>query len=257
MSSRERREELVEAAIRVMVREGVARATTRAIVAEAGMTLGVFHYCFTSRAELLQEVTTRLTDRSVAAVRESLASEGDLRSSIAGSLRAFWKGVEAAPREELLGYELGQYALRHEGFRELAEHQYAHYLEVHAGFLESAAEQAGIERVRDHRGRHVRRRGDARDAADRRWLALLQSSPYPLLPERASFVLYVNDLARCPGSVQEPADVGAITGHHVSPQSSRGLRDHGIYDVSRACASQQLPGRMGPLLGQAHDLAAA
>lgn len=145
MASKDRREKLLEAAIRVMVREGVARATTRAIVAEAGMTLGVFHYCFTSRAELLQEVTTRLTDRSVAAAREAFASESDLRSSIAGSLRAFWNGVEAAPGEELLGYELGQYALRHQEFGELAKHQYAYYLQVHAEFLESAAEAAGIE----------------------------------------------------------------------------------------------------------------
>lgn len=145
MSAKVRREELVEAAIHVMVREGVTRATTRAIVAEAGMTLGVFHYCFTSRGELLQEVTKRLTDRSVAAAREAFASERDLRSGIAGSLRAFWDGVEAAPGEELLGYELAQYALRHEEFRELANRQYAYYLQVHAEFLESAAAAAGIE----------------------------------------------------------------------------------------------------------------
>ena len=42
----ERRQQLVEAAIRVMARDSVAQATTRAIVGEAGMPLGVFHYCF-------------------------------------------------------------------------------------------------------------------------------------------------------------------------------------------------------------------
>ncbi|WP_327320490.1 TetR family transcriptional regulator [Streptomyces sp. NBC_01235] len=46
MALKERREELIAAAIRVVTREGVARTTTRSIVREAGMTLGVFHYCF-------------------------------------------------------------------------------------------------------------------------------------------------------------------------------------------------------------------
>jgi AcrR family transcriptional regulator len=143
-SAKDRREELIEATIRVLVRDGVARATTRAIAAEAGVTLGVLHYCFDSRAEMLQVAATRLTDRKAAVAREAFASGVDLRASVAGSLRAFWQGVEAAPGEEQLGYELTQYALRHEEFRELAGHQYAHYLNVVAEFLESAAADAGV-----------------------------------------------------------------------------------------------------------------
>ena len=51
----ERRAALVEAALRVMVRGGLAAGTTRAIVAEAGMSLASFHYAFSSRDELLRE----------------------------------------------------------------------------------------------------------------------------------------------------------------------------------------------------------
>jgi AcrR family transcriptional regulator len=145
MSAKERREELIEAAIRVMVREGVTKATTRAIVAEAGMTLGVFHYCFTSREELLQEVTRLITDRTVVAARAAFAHERDIGASITKSLRAFWKYVELHPGEQLVGYELAQYALRQEGLRELAQRQYAHYLEVHTELLEEAAEAADVE----------------------------------------------------------------------------------------------------------------
>jgi hypothetical protein len=43
MAMKDRREELIVAAIRVMTRDGVVRTTTRAVVSEAGMTLGVFH----------------------------------------------------------------------------------------------------------------------------------------------------------------------------------------------------------------------
>jgi AcrR family transcriptional regulator len=140
-----RREALVEAAIRVMVRDGVARATTRAIVAEAGMTLGVFHYCFDSREELLRKVTRRLTDHNVSLAREAFASERDLRRAIARSLQAFWGRIEAAPKEELLGFELTQYALRQEDLKDLARYQYANYLAALEEFLTSAADAARVE----------------------------------------------------------------------------------------------------------------
>ncbi|WP_327318769.1 TetR/AcrR family transcriptional regulator [Streptomyces sp. NBC_01235] len=145
MAAKDRREHLIAAAIRVMVRDGVAKATTRAIVNEADMPLGVFHYCFKSREELLQEVITRLTDSSVATARQVFASEGDLGSRIANSLNAFWQGVEASPGEHQVGYELTHYALRQAGFEELAQRQYAHYLEVHQELLAEAAESAGIQ----------------------------------------------------------------------------------------------------------------
>src|SRR6266568_4623341 len=74
IAAKDRREALIAAAIRVMVREGVTKTTTRKIVQEAGMNLGAFHYCFTSREELLQEVITRITDASLGAAQETIAS---------------------------------------------------------------------------------------------------------------------------------------------------------------------------------------
>ncbi|GAQ51395.1 TetR/AcrR family transcriptional regulator [Streptomyces acidiscabies] len=144
MAAKDRREHLIAAAVRVMVRDGVAKATTRAIVNEAEMPLGVFHYCFQSREELLQEVITRLTDNSVATARQVFASEGDFGTRITNSLNAFWQGVEDSPGEQQVGYELTHYALRQAGFEELAQRQYAHYLEVHQELLAEAAESAGI-----------------------------------------------------------------------------------------------------------------
>lgn len=145
MAAKDRREALIAAAIRVMVRDGVAKATTRAIVNEADMPLGVFHYCFDSREDLLDEVITRFTNSSGAAARKAFAGEGDLGDRITGSLYAFWEGVELAPGEHQVGYELTHYALRQAGFEELARRQYAHYLEVHEEVLEEAAASAGIE----------------------------------------------------------------------------------------------------------------
>src|SRR5690349_3315064 len=135
MALKDRREELIAAAVRVMVRDGVVRATTRAIVNEAGMPLGIFHYCFDSREHLLQEVIRRITDSSVAASRRAFADEADLSSIIVKSLSAFWEGLEANPGEHLVGYELAHYALRQAGMENLARQQYGHYLEVHEELL--------------------------------------------------------------------------------------------------------------------------
>ncbi|MET9031859.1 TetR/AcrR family transcriptional regulator [Streptomyces mirabilis] len=145
MAASDRRAELLEAAIRVMTRDGVAKATTRAIVNEAGMTLGAFHYCFDSRAQLLERVTETLTERYVAEVRGLFAPHRDIRDSVLDSLHAFWKGFEANPGEHQISYELTQYALRNPGFENIARGQYEIFLAAFASLLELAADNAGIE----------------------------------------------------------------------------------------------------------------
>ena len=145
MAASDRRAELLEAAIRVMARDGVAKATTRAIVNEAGMTLGAFHYCFDSRAQLLERVTETLTERYVAEVRGLFAPHKDIRESVLDSLHAFWKGFEANPGEHQISYELTQYALRNSGFEDVAGKQYEIFLRAFASLLELAADNAGIE----------------------------------------------------------------------------------------------------------------
>ncbi|KUN82741.1 TetR/AcrR family transcriptional regulator [Streptomyces griseoruber] len=145
MAATDRRAELLEAAIRVMTRDGVAKATTRAIVNEAGMPLGVFHYCFDSREQLLELVTETLTERYVAEVRGLFAPHKEIRDSVLDSLYTFWKGFEANPREHQINYELTQYALRNPGFENVARRQYEIFLGAHAALLELAADHAGIE----------------------------------------------------------------------------------------------------------------
>src|SRR6266705_3491496 len=61
MSAQARREQFVEAAIRVMSREGLDRATTRRIAEEAGAPHGTFHYAFRDKNELLMEVVGAVT----------------------------------------------------------------------------------------------------------------------------------------------------------------------------------------------------
>ncbi|MFE0646814.1 TetR/AcrR family transcriptional regulator [Streptomyces sp. NPDC058877] len=143
LSADERREQLVEAAIRVMIRGGVARTTTRAVVNEAGVPLGAFHYCFRSKEELLQSVIERITQRTLspATARPEGATPHEV---IHATLHAYWDRVRERPAEHLVTYELTQYALREPGLADLARKQYQHYLDLNREHLEALARALGI-----------------------------------------------------------------------------------------------------------------
>ncbi|MEV6796611.1 TetR family transcriptional regulator [Streptomyces sp. NPDC051320] len=62
MSAEARREQLIEAAGRVIAREGADGATTRKIVDEAKAPLASLHYCFQNNENLLLAVFEQLSD---------------------------------------------------------------------------------------------------------------------------------------------------------------------------------------------------
>ncbi|WP_411112019.1 TetR/AcrR family transcriptional regulator [Streptomyces sp. c-19] len=143
MPSAQRRRQLVEAAIRAMTRDGVARTTTRSICAEAGVSLSVFHYCFDSKQALLEAAIETITDNYVARVMSAVEPGATLRETVRGALQTYWDHVTAHPGEHMLTYDLTQYALREPGFEHLARAQYEQYV-VSAGAL--------VEQVRVMRG---------------------------------------------------------------------------------------------------------
>ncbi|GED99953.1 hypothetical protein nbrc107696_04000 [Gordonia spumicola] len=70
----ERRRQIIEVAARVIGREGVAKATTRKIGAEAGANIGTLHYTFGSKEDLLEatfaycwDVASEIVDESIEA----------------------------------------------------------------------------------------------------------------------------------------------------------------------------------------------
>jgi AcrR family transcriptional regulator len=67
---KEATEALLDAAERMLVRDGYARITTRRVAAEAGVNHGLVHYYFGSMEELLLQVLERFTGRLVARQRE-------------------------------------------------------------------------------------------------------------------------------------------------------------------------------------------
>ncbi|GAA2455310.1 TetR/AcrR family transcriptional regulator [Agromyces soli] len=148
MSAADRRSALIEAALRVVSREGLAQATTRAIVGEAGMSLASFHYAFESRDELVDELigTVVARERKAVAPEELIAAAGEgasLAELVEAGLLRYFEHLRADPEHEQAMLELTQYALRSPERHPLAVAQYERYAELVVEALEAAAELTG------------------------------------------------------------------------------------------------------------------
>jgi AcrR family transcriptional regulator len=139
----ERRQALVEAAMRVMERDGITAATTRAICAEAGMPNGFFHYCFTSKQELMLEVARQFRRRFTDMLALAAALDGDVYQVVRSALTTFLADVAEHPDVHQLTYELPLYTLRDDELGGIAQRCYADNEFVAAEFLRVAADIGG------------------------------------------------------------------------------------------------------------------
>ena len=144
IASAERRNLLVAAALRVIAERGVAGATTRAIVAEAGMSLASFHYAFRSHDEMMRELVAHVVEGETTAAFAVLRPGNDIRTSLHDALHAFLGYVIADPGHEQVMQELLQYALRTPGLEELAREQYEAYYSGVSELLDEGAAAVGV-----------------------------------------------------------------------------------------------------------------
>lgn len=144
VSAVDRRAELVQAALRVIDRDGVHAASTRAIVAEAGMALASFHYAVNSRDELIREVIAEVIDGERAAAFGSLTPGADLRSTLRAGLQAYLDLLVARPGHEQAMFELFHYSLRTAELADLPTAQYDGYRAMAREILEVAAQHTGM-----------------------------------------------------------------------------------------------------------------
>ena len=131
--------------MRVIARHGVAGAPTRAIVAEAGMSLASLHYAFRSHAEMMRELVGFVVGTEIASVFDSLRLGSDIRQALRSGLQAYLDYLQGDPSHEQVMQELMQYTLRTPDLEYLAREQYDRY---HAGvsrLLTEGAEASGVE----------------------------------------------------------------------------------------------------------------
>jgi AcrR family transcriptional regulator len=155
MALDERRMLLVQAALTVVKREGVAGATTRAIAAEAGMPLGAFHYAFGSRDELLGAVVEAVADLDRVAAEQaladapaappSLATPAALRDLIHRGIDLFLDHVAADPYSELAFLELMLHGARQDLDDGVSRRRYSVAYSTPEHLLARSAKMCGLE----------------------------------------------------------------------------------------------------------------
>jgi AcrR family transcriptional regulator len=144
LSATDRRSALVHAALTVIARDGVHAATTRAIVAEADMSLASFHYAFRSRDELIREVITFVVDQQEDVSLAAIMPLADVRSTVRASVQAYFDLLKQHPEREQAMFELMHYSMRTAELGALPAVQHASYRTAAIALLEAAVPLLGI-----------------------------------------------------------------------------------------------------------------
>ena len=132
-----RRTQLVDAGIRIALRDGLDNTTVRRIATEAGVSLGTVHYCFDNKRALLEAVVETLLGREVDVADFELSDDLTPADAIKQAFRFYWSLSGAQTDRQRLVYELVAYLVRQEApGPELAQRIFANKYEVVRGFVE-------------------------------------------------------------------------------------------------------------------------
>ncbi|MBA3294827.1 MAG: TetR family transcriptional regulator [Geodermatophilaceae bacterium] len=96
VAAHDRRQQLIEAAIRVAERDGIAATTTRRIATEAGASLATVHYCFRSKQELFEQVLTAIITELSEAAQADIRPGRDAATLCAKDARTVGRRREGA-----------------------------------------------------------------------------------------------------------------------------------------------------------------
>jgi AcrR family transcriptional regulator len=140
----ERRELLLDAALRVVAAQGISGATTRAIVAEAGVSLASFHYAFASRDELIAELVNSVVSGEELVLSRLELRGGSMRDTLREGLLHYFDVLRDNPMREKAMFELTQYAMRSPELQPLAKVQYERYYALAEQALDVAAASTGL-----------------------------------------------------------------------------------------------------------------
>lgn len=96
-AAEERRRELLEAADRVVLRDG-PEASMNAIAAEAGITKPILYRHFGDKSGLYRALAKRHTDALLANLRAALDAPNERRDRVEATLDAYLSAIEARPQ---------------------------------------------------------------------------------------------------------------------------------------------------------------
>ena len=108
---------IVDAAMRVIARQGYARTSLMDIASEVGMSKGAVHYHFPTKEALIAEVLQTACDTVAKRTRDAWIGSGDPVEALRSSLRELWRARaelsdEAKVVADLLAQSLHEHSLR-------------------------------------------------------------------------------------------------------------------------------------------------
>jgi AcrR family transcriptional regulator len=133
-----RREQIIEAALRVMIAEGVFNATTRKIAEAAGVNVATLHYHFHDKEEILLSVMEGLASSYRETLARRFSEPQTLHDRIADLLRFIWSEIEKARGEQLVLQEMTLYVLRYPHAEHLAAEKDREIFALYADSLRAA-----------------------------------------------------------------------------------------------------------------------
>ncbi|WLW58257.1 TetR/AcrR family transcriptional regulator [Streptomyces sp. YU58] len=143
VSAAERRPQLINAAIALMAREGVAAGSTRAIATELGVAQATVHYTFGTKEELYRAVMEQLTHDLVVQVTQAAPTDASFEETVVALAEALWNTVLEQPASHQLLTELSMLAMRTPHLQEALQSHYGEVLAVTAKLVDQAAERTG------------------------------------------------------------------------------------------------------------------
>ncbi|MCR8669832.1 TetR/AcrR family transcriptional regulator [Agrococcus sp. HG114] len=137
-----RRQDLIEAGLRVIAREGIHGATVRAIVAEAGVPLATFHYVFASRDEMIGEAYGYIAIQPSTGV--ALPEGATLEDAVRVTFHRWFDAFLEHPEYELAIMEIMAYCRRTPALAHLPAAVQERYVEGVSELVEHVREQLGV-----------------------------------------------------------------------------------------------------------------
>lgn len=111
-NSQGRREQIISAALKVMISEGVHNVTTRKIAEAAGVNVATLHYHFHAKEEIIFSAMEALASGYRETLAKRFAQPQNLHERIGDLLWFIWSEIEGAHAEQLVLQEMTLYVLR-------------------------------------------------------------------------------------------------------------------------------------------------
>jgi TetR/AcrR family transcriptional regulator, regulator of biofilm formation and stress response len=143
MRTNDRKDELVKAAMLVVSREGVARASTRRIAEAAGAPSASLHYCFGSKDELFAAVLRHAVHQIDEVLTTTTGNQVELVKVVQLVLAAFHTPMIEDKSPHCAQLDLLMWSLRSDASADVAPQTYEKYFVGLRKLFEDAAQGSG------------------------------------------------------------------------------------------------------------------